>query len=242
MKVITEGTINTKASRIWARRMVDRTLKLSLCFKEQCGRDVKWRVKDQKACWIILMSTGNHKISSLFTLQRILQSQLKTTMVAWVSEIVLAAHVLINWAFVYKFGSGIVRVATALDISWCLSVLGLSIYVIGGGCPLPWTGFSTHTFIELWNYFKLYLVFGIMLFLENYYYGTLIIARWIQHVIYIQSSSLKSLGSKIFYAGDVETILRLLINLVEPGCYHAWKASYDLERRVELTVLIYDQV
>ncbi|KAK8670185.1 hypothetical protein V6N13_104945 [Hibiscus sabdariffa] len=65
---------------------------------------------------------------------------------------------------------------------------------------------------------------------------------WIQHVIYIQNFSLKSLGSKIFYAGDVERILRLIFNLVETGCYHTLKASYDLDRRVELTVLIYDQV
>ncbi|KAL4311644.1 hypothetical protein GQ457_01G025300 [Hibiscus cannabinus] len=41
MEVITKGTINTKASRILARRMVERTLNFSLCFKEQCRRDVK---------------------------------------------------------------------------------------------------------------------------------------------------------------------------------------------------------
>ncbi|KAK8664101.1 hypothetical protein V6N13_083904 [Hibiscus sabdariffa] len=109
MEVITEGTINTKASRILARRMVERTLNFSLCFKEQCGRDVKWREANQQADWIIRMSIGNHKISSVsheqevigkdsmgqlneveFTLQGILQSQLKTTMIAWVSDIVLA--------------------------------------------------------------------------------------------------------------------------------------------------------
>ncbi|KAK8627414.1 hypothetical protein V6N13_135026 [Hibiscus sabdariffa] len=109
MEVMTEGIINTKASKILARRVVERTLNFSLCFKEQSGRDVKWREVNQQAVWIIRMSIGNHKISSLsheqevigkdsmgqlneveFTLRGILQSQLKTTMIAWVSDIVLA--------------------------------------------------------------------------------------------------------------------------------------------------------
>ncbi|KAL4332124.1 hypothetical protein GQ457_07G006980 [Hibiscus cannabinus] len=113
MEVITEGTINTKASRFLVQRMVERTLNFSLCFKEQCGRDVKWREANQQADWIIRMSIGNHKVSSLsheqevidkdsmgqlneveFTLQGILQSQLKTTMITWVSDIVLAGYLL----------------------------------------------------------------------------------------------------------------------------------------------------
>ncbi|KAK9008202.1 hypothetical protein V6N11_075104 [Hibiscus sabdariffa] len=65
MEVMTEGIINTKASKILARRVVERTLNFSLCFKEQSGRDVKWREVNQQAVWIIRMSIGNHKISSL---------------------------------------------------------------------------------------------------------------------------------------------------------------------------------
>lgn len=44
-----------------------------------------------------------------FTLQRFLQSQLKTAVIVWVSGGSLALHTLISWLFVYKLRVGLVR-------------------------------------------------------------------------------------------------------------------------------------
>ncbi|KAK8692351.1 hypothetical protein V6N13_075817 [Hibiscus sabdariffa] len=108
-------------------------------------------------------------------------SQLKTAVIAWVSGIALAVHVLISWVFVYKLGVGIAGTAITLDFSWWLSVLGLFVYAVGGGCPLSWTGFSAQAFSELWDFFKLSLASGVMLFLENFYYRILIIVAGYLH-------------------------------------------------------------
>lgn len=98
-----------------------------------------------------------------FSLQRFLQCQLKTAVIAWVSAAALLVHVLVSWVFVYKLRVGIVGIAITLDFSWWLSVLGLFGYVAFGGCPLTWKGFSTHAFTGLWDFFRLSLASGVML-------------------------------------------------------------------------------
>ncbi|GLU16121.1 hypothetical protein SLE2022_325710 [Rubroshorea leprosula] len=110
-----------------------------------------------------------------FSLQRFLQSQLKTAVIAWVSGGALAVHVLVSWFFVYKLRVGIVGTALTLDFSWWVSVLGLFGYTVFGGCPLSWTGFSAQAFVGLWDFFKLSVASGVMLALENFYYRVLII-------------------------------------------------------------------
>ncbi|XP_039038688.1 protein DETOXIFICATION 27-like [Hibiscus syriacus] len=116
-----------------------------------------------------------------FTLQKFLQSQLKTAVIAWVSGIALAVHLLISWVFVYKLGVGVVGTAITLDFSWWLTVVGLFVYAVSGGCPLSWTGFSAQAFFELWDFFKLALASGVMVFLENFYYRILIIVSGYLH-------------------------------------------------------------
>ncbi|PON46873.1 Multi antimicrobial extrusion protein [Parasponia andersonii] len=110
-----------------------------------------------------------------FTLQRFLQSQLKTAAVAWVSGAVLLVHGILSWAFVYKLRVGIVGAALTIDFAWWLSVLGLFLYTVCGGCPETWTGFSRQAFVGLWDFFKLSLASGVMLSLENFYYRILVI-------------------------------------------------------------------
>ncbi|KAL3735093.1 hypothetical protein ACJRO7_024267 [Eucalyptus globulus] len=53
-----------------------------------------------------------------FTLQRFLQSQLKTAVIVWVSGGSLALHMLISWLFVYKLRVGLVGTALTIDFSW----------------------------------------------------------------------------------------------------------------------------
>ncbi|KAF7829973.1 protein DETOXIFICATION 27-like [Senna tora] len=101
-----------------------------------------------------------------FTLQRFLQSQLKTGVIAWVSGGALAIHALVSWVFVYKMKVGIVGTALILDFSWWVSVVGLLGYTVFGGCPQSWTGFSAEAFVGLWQFFKLSVASGVMLSLE----------------------------------------------------------------------------
>ncbi|KAH0758903.1 hypothetical protein KY290_022396 [Solanum tuberosum] len=98
-----------------------------------------------------------------FTIQRFLQSQLKTAVIAWISLAVLAIHTAISWLFVYKLNLGIVGAAVALDISWWLLVIGLFIYAACGGCPETWSGFSIQAFSGLWEFFRLSAAAGVML-------------------------------------------------------------------------------
>ncbi|EEF48574.1 protein DETOXIFICATION 27 isoform X2 [Ricinus communis] len=110
-----------------------------------------------------------------FTLQRFLQSQLQTGVIALVSGGALLIHVFVSWVFVYKLRVGIVGTAITLDFSWWVSVLGMFVYCVCGGCPVSWTGFSTQAFVGLWPFFKLSAASGIMLLFENLYYRVLII-------------------------------------------------------------------
>ncbi|KNA04350.1 hypothetical protein SOVF_199740 [Spinacia oleracea] len=111
-----------------------------------------------------------------FSLQRFLQSQLKTAIIAWSAAVTLAVHAIISWLFIYKLGVGIVGAALTLDFSWWLSVFIMYGYVIYGGCPKTWKGFSLQAFTELWDFFKLSLASGVMVLLENVYYRLLVIA------------------------------------------------------------------
>lgn len=98
-----------------------------------------------------------------FSLQRFLQCQLKTTIIALVSGGALVIHVLVSWVFVYKMRIGIVGIALTIDFSWWVSVIGMLVYTLFGGCPHSWTGFSVEAFAGLWDFFKLSFASGIML-------------------------------------------------------------------------------
>ncbi|GMP25940.1 hypothetical protein CsSME_00002584 [Camellia sinensis var. sinensis] len=110
-----------------------------------------------------------------FPLQRFLQSQLKTAAIAWVSVAALAVHSLVSWWFVYRLKFDLVGVVVTLNFSWWISVFGLFAYVVLGGCPLTWTGFSIEAFSGLWEFVKLSAASGVMLCLENWYYRILVL-------------------------------------------------------------------
>ncbi|RZC73205.1 hypothetical protein C5167_048684 [Papaver somniferum] len=110
-----------------------------------------------------------------FPLQRFLQSQLKTPIIAWVCLGALLSHTFLNWLVVHKLGFGVIGVAALSNVSWWAIVLGLFSYIVGGGCPETWTGFSMEAFSDLWGFFKLSVASGIMLCLENWYYRILVL-------------------------------------------------------------------
>ncbi|XWS21450.1 hypothetical protein CRYUN_Cryun30bG0055700 [Craigia yunnanensis] len=110
-----------------------------------------------------------------FPLQRFLQSQLKTQVLAYVSFAALGVNVLTSWLFVNVLDWGVIGASVALDISWWVGVLGLYGYTVLGGCPISWTGYSTQAFNGLWEFLKLSAASGVMLCLENWYYRILIL-------------------------------------------------------------------
>ncbi|KAL5982329.1 hypothetical protein ACLOJK_016400 [Asimina triloba] len=110
-----------------------------------------------------------------FPLQRFLLSQLKTTIIAYVSAAVFVLHVLLSFLVVQQFQLGIGGATCVLNLTWCLSPLGMLAYTFWGGCPLTWTGFSMEAFAGLWEFFKLSVASGVMLCLENWYYRVLVL-------------------------------------------------------------------
>jgi MATE family multidrug resistance protein len=74
------------------------------------------------AVWIIPL---HFCLGFLFPLQRFLQCQLKTAVIAWLSLIVLVVHVITSWLFVYAFKLGVIGTAVTfwwvpLDLEWFL--------------------------------------------------------------------------------------------------------------------------
>lgn len=124
------------------------------------------------AMWLIPL---HFSFAFVFPVQRFLQSQLKTGVLAWVSLVVFVIHAFISWLFVYQFKLGVIGTAIALDVSWWLLFLGQFGYAVWGGCPLTWNGFSLQAFSGLWEFLKLSASSGVMLCLENWYYRILIL-------------------------------------------------------------------
>ncbi|KAM7518535.1 hypothetical protein LguiB_017497 [Lonicera macranthoides] len=109
------------------------------------------------------------------SLQRFLQSQLKTSVLAWVSSATLVIHLFLSWLFVYRLQLGLVGTAIILDVSWWVLVFGMLGYTMWGGCPKTWTGFSVQAFSGLREFLNLSVASGVMLCLENWYYRILIL-------------------------------------------------------------------
>ncbi|KAJ4714518.1 Protein DETOXIFICATION [Melia azedarach] len=124
------------------------------------------------AVWMIPL---HFSFAFQFPLQRFLQSQLKTMVIAWASLAALLVHIFVSWLFVYRMQLGVVGTAITLNFSWWVLTLGHYAYVAWGGCPLTWTGFSTEAFSGLWKFVKLSAASGVMLCLENWYYKILIV-------------------------------------------------------------------
>ncbi|CAK8568150.1 unnamed protein product [Lathyrus sativus] len=108
-------------------------------------------------------------------LQRFLQCQLKTGVIAWVSLLGLVVNVVTSWLLVYVWDFGLIGAAISLDVSWWVPVFGMFGYTVCGGCPLTWNGFTMEAFYDLWDFFKLSLASGVMLCLENWYYRILLL-------------------------------------------------------------------
>ncbi|CAD5188254.1 unnamed protein product [Musa acuminata subsp. malaccensis] len=111
----------------------------------------------------------------LFPLQRFLQCQLKNSVNAAFTVLALLVHVLVSWLLLEKLKLGLTVATLTLDFSWWVAVVGQFGYVVCGGCPRTWKGFSFEAFAELWGFLKLSVSSGVMLCLENWYYRILVL-------------------------------------------------------------------
>ncbi|PKI45589.1 hypothetical protein CRG98_033905 [Punica granatum] len=114
------------------------------------------------ALWLIPL---HFSFAFVFLLNRFLQCQLKTPITAWLSLASLAVNVTASWLCTYVLGFGVVGLVLCLDIYWWLIVFGMLGYVTCGGCPLSWTGWSVEAFSGLWEFVKLSVASGVMLWI-----------------------------------------------------------------------------
>ncbi|WVZ92458.1 hypothetical protein U9M48_038522 [Paspalum notatum var. saurae] len=126
----------------------------------------------QMSIWLI---PQHFAVAMLVPLTRFLQSQLKNWVTAVTAGVTLAIHIVVTYVLVQHLGLGIVGAVVAADLSWWLVVLGQFLYVVGGGCPLSWKGFSIEAFADFWDFIKLSSASGVMLCLENWYYRVLVL-------------------------------------------------------------------
>ncbi|KAG8057068.1 hypothetical protein GUJ93_ZPchr0002g23691 [Zizania palustris] len=111
----------------------------------------------------------------LLPVGKFLQSQLKNGITAVTAAVAFPLHIAASWLLVSRFRLGVFGAAMALNFSWGLVVVLQLAYVVGGGCPVTWSGFSLLAFVDLWGFVKLSISSGVMVCLETWYYRVLIL-------------------------------------------------------------------
>ncbi|CAD6245539.1 unnamed protein product [Miscanthus lutarioriparius] len=130
------------------------------------------RLAGQMSVWLL---PQHFAMAMLLPLTRFLQSQLKNWVTAITAAVALAIHVVVTYVVVKRLEFGIVGAVASADMAWWLVVLGQYVYVVGGGCPLSWKGFTMEAFADFWEFIKLSSASGVMLCLENWYYRVLVL-------------------------------------------------------------------
>ncbi|KAK9108779.1 hypothetical protein Sjap_016839 [Stephania japonica] len=110
-----------------------------------------------------------------FPLEKFFQSQSKVWVMAIISMVVFAIHILLGWLLVFKLGHGLVGAAIVGNVSWCLLAFTLLVYAVSGRFRDAWTGFSLSAFKSLSGFVKLSLASAIMVCLEFWYYTAMIL-------------------------------------------------------------------
>ncbi|KAL3637050.1 hypothetical protein CASFOL_019349 [Castilleja foliolosa] len=109
------------------------------------------------------------------TIQMYLQAQQKNMIIAWLSAMQFAIHVLLSWLFVNVLGFGITGAMIALCVSSWFVVFGEFVYVFGGWCSDTWKGFTLAAVKDLLPVVKLSISSGVMICLELWYYAILVL-------------------------------------------------------------------
>jgi MATE family multidrug resistance protein len=98
-----------------------------------------------------------------FTLQMYLQAQGKNAIITYLAVANLALHLSLSWLLTAKYHLGLEGVMTSMIIAMWFPALVQLAFVLFGGCPVTWTGFSSAAFADLAPMIKLSVSSGIML-------------------------------------------------------------------------------
>jgi len=89
-------------------------------------------------------------------LNRFLQTQNIVFPMLITSGATALIHVFVCWILVFKLGLGIKGAAMANNVSYCVNVALLGMYVkLSPACSTTWTGFSTEALHGIWSFLKL---------------------------------------------------------------------------------------
>ncbi|KAL0319819.1 UNVERIFIED_CONTAM: protein DETOXIFICATION 21 [Sesamum radiatum] len=100
-------------------------------------------------------------------------AEMAGTMALWLIPVIYSFIVSYTCQLKYKLGVSGAMISTVL--AFWLPNIGQVVFIISGGCPETWRGFSTLAFKDLWPIFKLSLSAGAMLCLEVWYNTVLIL-------------------------------------------------------------------
>ncbi|KAL0405502.1 UNVERIFIED_CONTAM: protein DETOXIFICATION 21 [Sesamum latifolium] len=98
-----------------------------------------------------------------YTCQMYLQAQSKNMIIAYLAAIALSIHVFLSWLLTVQYKVGVSGAMISTVLAFWLPNIGQVVFIISGGCPETWRGFSTLAFKDLWPIFKLSLSAGAML-------------------------------------------------------------------------------
>ncbi|KAJ3690452.1 hypothetical protein LUZ61_019616 [Rhynchospora tenuis] len=110
-----------------------------------------------------------------FTFQMYLQSQSKNSVISYFSFISITLHIVLSWVSVIKLPWEISGAMGSMAIALWIPVIGQFAYVLCGGCPQTWKGFTWSAFTDLWHIIKISLSSGAMICLELWYGSILVL-------------------------------------------------------------------
>jgi len=109
-----------------------------------------------------------------FPIQKFLQAQSVIFPSACIAAGTLVLHLLLSWVVIFKLGGGLLGAALVTSLSWWIIVVAHFVYILASKkFKHTWRGFSIQAFSGLWDFFKLSLASGVMIFLECWYYQIL---------------------------------------------------------------------
>ena len=95
--------------------------------------------------------------------QKFLQCQHKNITSIAISATTFVFHVVLSWLCMHKFNNlHLVGIAITLNVSWWITMLAQMVYIVYF-CPLTWIGFSIEAFSGIWEFTKLLVASGVVL-------------------------------------------------------------------------------
>ncbi|PIN20913.1 putative membrane protein, predicted efflux pump [Handroanthus impetiginosus] len=124
------------------------------------------------ALWFIAVI---YAVTLSFSCQMYLQAQSKNMIITHLAAVSLSIHIFLSWLLTVKYKFGITGAMISTVLAYWIPNVGQLLFVICGGCPETWKGFTTLAFKDLWPVIKLSVSSGAMLCLEVWYNCILIL-------------------------------------------------------------------